>query len=294
MRKIFFLAMILMASYACSNSTSNLNQSADSGMKMSGMSSHPSSLKSIIKADWRMDKDKARDKFRKPYETLAFFEVEPSDTIVEIWPGGGWYTSILGPYLHRGGGKLIAAGFDPLGGDFFANAVSKFNESYIEKPETYGNIEVSVFSATCPPFAKEGSVDKVLTFRNVHNWMANGFTDKFFKDAYDALKPGGILGVVEHRLPSTAEQDPRATSGYVHEDFVKALAKNAGFTFAGSTEINANPLDTADHPFGVWTLPPVSRTKSRSGDTVPNFDAAKYMSIGESDRMTLKFVKPKN
>ncbi len=294
MRQIFFLATVLLASYACSNSGSNINQSMDSRMEMSGMNSQPSTLKGILQADWREDKDKARDKFRNPYETLAFFGVESDDTVVEIWPGGGWYTSILGPYLHRGGGKLIAAGFDPLGGDFFANAVTRYNEKYIEMPETYGNIDVSVFSATSPPFAEEGSADKVLTFRNVHNWMANGYTDKFFKDAYDALKPGGILGVVEHRLPSTAEQDPRAKSGYVHEDFVKALARNAGFIFAGSTEINANPLDTADHPLGVWTLPPVSRTKNRQGEAVPNLDMEKYKAIGESDRMTLKFVKPKN
>ena len=263
-------------------------------MEMSSMSSHPSSLKGILKADWRADKDKARDKFRNPYETLAFFGVDSDDTVVEIWPGGGWYTSILGPYLHHGGGKLIAAGFDPMGGDFYARGVSRYNEAYVEKPEIYGNIDVSVFSATSPPFAEEGSVDKVLTFRNVHNWMANGYTDKFFKDAYEALKPGGVLGVVEHRLPSTTEQDPRATNGYVHEDFVKALAKNAGFIFAGSTEINANPLDTADHPLGVWTLPPVSRTTNRQGEAVPNLDPEKYKEIGESDRMTLKFVKPKS
>ena len=294
MRKIFFVATVLLASYACSNSASNLNQSRDSSMGMSSMSTHPSSLKGILKADWRDGKDKARDKFRNPYETLAFFGVDSDDTVVEIWPGGGWYTSILGPYLHQGGGKLIAAGFDPMGGDFYARGVSRYNEAYVEKPEIYGNIDVSVFSATSPPFAKEGSVDKVLTFRNVHNWMANGYTDKFFKDAYEALKPGGVLGIVEHRLPSTTEQDPRATNGYVHEDFVKALAKNAGFIFAGSTEINANPLDTADHPLGVWTLPPVSRTTNRQGEAIPNLDPAKFKAIGESDRMTLKFVKPKS
>lgn len=293
MRKIILLATSMLAIFACSNYMTNMNKSKGSRMEMSGMSSHPSSLKEILKADWRTDKDKARDKSRHPAETIAFFEVKPNETVVEIWPGGGWYTSILGPYLHHGGGKLIAAGFDPLGGDFFARAVTRFNSTYTEKPEIYGDIEVKVFSASSPPFAMSESVDTVLTFRNVHNWMANGYTDKFFKDAYAALKPGGILGVVEHRLPSTAEQDPRATSGYVHEDFVKALAKNAGFKFVGSTEINANPLDTADHPYGVWTLPPSSRDKPRNGEPVPNFDPAKYKAIGESDRMTLKFMKPK-
>ena len=148
------------------------------------------------------------------------------------------------------------------------------------------------FSAASGPLTAEGTADVVLTFRNIHNWMSGGYTEKFFADAYSALKPGGVLGVVEHRLPSTQAQDPKATSGYVHEDYVKALATAAGFEFVEASEINANPADTADHPFGVWTLPPSKRTAPAGKPADPAFDRTKYDVIGESDRMTLRFVKP--
>ena len=142
------------------------------------------------------------------------------------------------------------------------------------------------------PLGEPESVDAVLTFRNIHNWMGGDHADKFFVDAFNVLKPGGVLGVVEHRLPSAMEQDPSAPSGYVHEDYVIALAEAAGFELEASSEINANPADTADHPFGVWTLPPVSRAADGDGNTPDDFDPQKYLDIGESDRMTLKFVKP--
>ncbi|MEL6473011.1 MAG: hypothetical protein AAFQ21_02935 [Pseudomonadota bacterium] len=246
----------------------------------------------VLAADWRSEAEKARDSQRNPAETLAFFEVDGDETLVEIWPGGGWYTKIFAPLAKANGGTYIAAGFDPVGSEFRANAMARFNETYVSNPDVYGDIDVTVFSAESDGFAEPGTVDTVLTFRNVHNWMSGGYTDKFFTDAYAALKPGGILGVVEHRLPSTAEQDPQAASGYVHEDVVKAFAADAGFEFVEASEVNANPADTADHPFGVWTLPPVSRTEDRDGNTPDGFEAASYAAIGESDRMTLKFVKP--
>tara|TARA_R110002050_G_scaffold36064_4_gene90247 strand:+ start:74099 stop:75007 length:909 start_codon:yes stop_codon:yes gene_type:complete len=244
----------------------------------------------------RSDAEKVRDVWRHPIETLEFFEVEPSDTVVEIWPGGGWYTNILAPYLAAGGGKLVAAGFDPAAApdeerkQRTIDRLAEFKSNYTDP--RYGTIEYSVFSGVSGPLTEGGTADAVLTFRNVHNWMSGGYTEKFFTDAFAALKPGGILGVVEHRLPSTATQDPTGSTGYVHEDFIKARAIAAGFEFVGSSEINANPADTANHPFGVWTLPPVSTTADSDGNTPEGFDPTLYADVGESDRMTLKFVKP--
>lgn len=239
---------------------------------------------------WRIDAE--RDAARNPVETLEFFEVQGSDTVVEISPGGGWYTSVIAPYLRSGGGKLVAAHFDPAHENpYFSGAVKKYQEQFIDQPDTYGDIELTVFSNP-DGFAEDGSADVVLTFRNVHNWIWNETEKQILANAYDALKPGGILGVVEHRLPSTMEQDPKVQSAYMHEEWVKSIVVEAGFEFVASSEVNANPADTADHPFGVWTLPPVARTSPFREDPNPDFDRTKYDAIGESDRMTLKFRKP--
>ncbi len=255
-----------------------------------------SPIQAALDGDIRSADEKARDAWRHPKETLEFFGVQPGQKVVELWPGGGWYTNILAPWLASGGGTLVAAIFDPAAsGDEEGRARTErrneeFKANYADPK--FGTIEYSAFSASSGPLTEPGTADAVLTFRNLHNWMSGGYEQKFFDDAFAALKPGGVLGVVEHRLPSTATQDPKAESGYVHEDYVKALAAQAGFEFAGSSEINANPADTADHPYGVWTLPPVN-SKPGEGDTVPEgWDPAKYAAIGESDRMTLKFVKP--
>ena len=257
----------------------------------------PLSLAETVAGDWRSDDEKARDDWRNPAETLAFFEIEPGDTVVDIWPGGGWYTNVLAPYLASGDGQLIAAVWDVnvFEGERLERIeqrIADFKAVYEADADLFGTLAYSAFSAESGALAEDGTVDAVLTFRNVHNWMGNDYTAKFFTDAYAALKPGGIVGVVEHRLPSSAEQDPRAASGYVHEDFVKAMAAAAGLEFVEGSEVNANPADTADHPFGVWTLPPVSRTTDRDGNTPEGFDADAYAAIGESDRMTLKFIKP--
>lgn len=248
-------------------------------------------VEAAMAGEWRTESQKARDAFRNPAETLAFFEVEPDDTVIEIWPGGGWYTNILAPYL-KDDGTYIAAGFDPETSDYAKRGYDAFQEKFVAKPEIYGDIEVTALSATSGPLVEAGTADTVLTFRNVHNWMSNGYADKVFADMYAALKPGGILGVVEHRLPSSETQDPQGRSGYVHEDYVIQLAEAAGFKRVEASDINANPKDTADHPFGVWTLPPNSRSTDRDGNTPEGFDPAKYEAIGESDRMTLKFRKP--
>ena len=253
-------------------------------------------LTDAVSGDWRTEAEKARDIWRNPAETLEFFELDSSDTVVEIWPGGGWYTNIIAPYLASGGGKLIAAHWDLDNADAerrsrFEQVINRYLEAYSDTA-VYGTVELAAFSAQSAPFAPPDSVDAVLTFRNVHNWMAGDYTTKFFEDAFTALKPGGTLGIVEHRLPSSQEQEPRASSGYVHEDYVTSVAERAGFQLVASSEINANPSDTADHPFGVWTLPPVSRTQDSDGNQPDGFDAEAYLQIGESDRMTLKFVKP--
>lgn len=253
-------------------------------------------LAEIVNSEQRSAEEKARDQWRHPVETIEFFGLQPSHKVVEIWPGGGWYTNILAPWLAAGGGTLVAAGFDTQAVDD-ADRRARMEERLTEFKNAYsdarfGTIEYSAFSATSGPLTEPGTADAVLTFRNIHNWMSGGYTEKFFKDAFEALKPGGVLGVVEHRLPSTAMQDPTASSGYVHEDYVKGLATAAGFVFVEASEINANPADSADHPFGVWTLPPNSATSGRDGITIEGFDAEKYKAIGESDRMTLKFRKP--
>lgn len=254
-----------------------------------------SSLELAIASDLRSSDEKARDQYRKPVETLEFFGIEPNFKVVETWPGGGWYTNILAPYLATGEGTLVAASWDPEAfegerRERIVERINAFKQNYSDPK--FGTLEYSAFSGSSAPLTEAGSADLVLTFRNLHNWMSGNYADKFFSDSYEALKPGGVLGIVEHRLPSTAEQDPKGASGYVHEDYVKALANAAGFEFAGSSEVNANTSDTANHPFGVWTLPPNSRTTDGDGQTSSDFDAEIYQAIGESDRMTLKFVKP--
>ena len=257
----------------------------------------PLSLIEAVNGDWRSVEEKARDVSRHPAETLEFFEIDADETVIELIPGGGWYTNILAPYLASGDGTLIAAVWDTNAFEGerrsrIEQRIADFQAVYAADPDLFGTLSYSAFSAQSGPLADPETADTVLTFRNVHNWMAGDYAAKFFTDAYAALKPGGILGVVEHRLPSSADQDPRARSGYVHEDYVKALATAAGFEFVDSSEINANPADTADHPFGVWTLPPVSRAADSEGNAPEGFDPATYLAIGESDRMTLKFRKP--
>lgn len=299
MKTQFLFGSALMVITACSGGTEApaTTLEPETPSVIEEVETGPMTLAEAVAGDWRSDEEKARDVWRNPAETLAFFEVEPSETVMEIWPGGGWYTNVLAPYLASGDGTLIATVWDTnaFEGDRLARIeqrIADFKAVYDADPALFGTLEYSAFSAQSGPLAAENSVDTVLTFRNVHNWMGGDYTAKFFTDAYAALKPGGVLGVVEHRLPSSAEQNPRAATGYVHEDFVKALAASAGFEFVEASEINANPNDTADHPFGVWTLPPVSRTSDRDGNTPDGFDAAAYAAIGESDRMTLKFKKP--
>jgi predicted methyltransferase len=249
-------------------------------------------LRRAVKNDQRIDTQ--RDRWRNPEATLQFFGVRPSDTVVEIWPGQGWYTSILGPYLKQGDGKLIVGHFDAVASNsqVVRQMVDAYRARFATDTGVYGNVNVVPFGPRSMPMAPPNSVDKVLTFRNIHNWMAQGWTEKAFADFYTVLKPGGILGIEEHRGRTDEPQDPLARDGYVREDYVIQLAREAGFEFIGGAEINANPADTKDHPFGVWTLPPVSRTSPIGEIDDPGFDRRRYDDIGESDRMTLRFRKP--
>lgn len=243
-------------------------------------------LEEVLNADHRDAKNRARDRYRHPLQTLLFFGVKPDMTVVEISPGGGgWYMELLAPYL-REKGKYYAASYDQeTKAEYFIRNIKRFNEKVNARPDVYDKITVTEFA---PPnklaIAPAGSADMVLTFRNVHNWVGRGGADKAFATFFKTLKPGGILGVVEHRARADKPQDPKAKSGYVREDYVIKLAEAVGFQLLAKSEINANPKDTTNYEKGVWTLPPSLRTKDKDGD--------KYLAIGESDRMTLKFVKP--
>ncbi len=240
-------------------------------------------LEQAIAGDHRSDKNKARDQYRHPQQTLEFFGFKPSMTIVEIAPGGGWYTEVLAPAV-KGKGLLYGAHYPDTGKDDYYSKSRKKLEAKLAANDVYSEVKLTNFvPKKASELAPAGSADMVLTFRNLHNWGEEG-VKQVFADAFKALKPGGVLGVVEHRMPASQQFAENSKSGYFPEKMAIDLAAAAGFKLAASSEINANPKDTADHPKGVWTLPPVLRM----GDT----DKAKYMAIGESDRMTLKFVKP--
>lgn len=242
-------------------------------------------LKAAIAGDHRLAKNAARDRYRRPLETLMFLGFKPDMTVVEIWPGGGWYTEVLAPAL-KGTGTYYAASWDKdTKSDRIQAALGRYAKKLEARPDVYSEVIVTELSRTKTAIAPKGSADMVLTFRNVHNWMKFGFEGVIFEAMYDALKPGGVLGVIEHRADPEEIPDPQALSGYVDEEAVIQMARDAGFELAERSEINANPKDTRDHPKGVWTLPPTLRLKDQDRD--------KYLAIGESDRMTLKFVKPR-
>jgi predicted methyltransferase len=226
----------------------------------------------------------ARDPFRHPAEELAFFGVKPNMTVVEVWPGGGYWTEILGPYL-KGSGHLLAA--VPVKGesDEEDKTTAAWRTRIEQQKDRYGTVKITGLGKDHYDVAPPGSVDLIVTFRNFHNWMDGGYSDEALKGMYTALKPGGILGIEDHRGRDDQPQDPHAKSGYVRQDYTIEAARKAGFEFVGASEINANPKDTKDYPEGVWTLPPTLAL----GDK----DRAKYVAIGESDNYVLKFRKPK-
>jgi predicted methyltransferase len=234
-----------------------------------------------------------RDDFRHPMETLTFWGLRPGATVLEMMPGRGWWSVILAPYLAASGGRLILTNLaDGVDVEASRAVDAAFDAHMAQNPEAAAIISRSVLRGDETPIAEPASVDLVVLSRNMHTLMAAGLAELALRRALDCLKPGGALGIEQHRASSSGVQDPLAQTGYVQEAYVRELAEAAGFSYVGSTDINANPRDTRDHPFGVWTLPPVLRSAPLGEPPNPNFDSSPYRAIGESDRMTLKFVRP--
>jgi len=269
MRRIVFAFAALLAAMVCGQ----------------GVAATEPSLAQVVAASHRSDANRARDAQRHPVETLEFFGLSPAMTVVEILPGEGWYTEILAPYLAARG-KLAVASHGTEGVNEYRR---KSHEALMAKldgdPALYGAVERRVmWQGGNVVLGPPGSADMVVTFRNTHNWINDGKLEAVYKACFDVLKSGGVLGIEQHRAPANADPAQSAAKGYVPEAYLIGVLEGLGFKLAGKSEINANPRDTKDYPDGVWTLPPVLRL----GDV----DRARYVAIGESDRMTLKFVKP--
>ena len=241
-------------------------------------------LDRLIAGPQRSEPNRIRDPYRHPRETLAFFGLRDDMTVVEIWPGGGaWWTEILAPYLADHG-RLYEALPDAASSSEARNGDAAFAAKVAAAPAVYGKVIVTTLSTGSEEIAPAGTADLVVTFRNLHDWVPRGTAEAELGAMYRALKPGGVLGIEDHRAANDQPQDPEAKSGYLREDYTIALVERAGFKFIAKSEINANPKDTKDYPAGVWTLPPTLRLKDQDRD--------KYVAIGESDRFTMKFVKP--
>ncbi len=248
------------------------------------------SLAWAIAGDWRLDR--RRDRYRHPLQTLLFWGLSGDMTVLEILPGIGWYTSILAPFLSANGGKLIAASFDPEAPSQAQREVlAAWEARFARDVARYGEVERTIV-ARGRALAPAGSVDLAIVANTVSTMMAEGVAERVFADIFTALKPGGALGVEQHRAASSRLQSPNADTGYVTEAYVRLLAQEAGFEFVAASDVNANPRDTRNHPFGVWTLPPTLRNSPLGQPPDPEFDTTPFEAIGESDRMTLKFRKP--
>jgi predicted methyltransferase len=251
-------------------------------------------LTSAVAGAWRTEADKARDGARRPAEALTFWGLKPGATALELIPGGGYWTDILAPYAKATGGQYQATAADlgnPNLSDGARRGRATFEARLAGKPDVYGQVTLVNYGALTTNLGAPNSVDFVLTARNIHNWMGQGTLDATLAQVFAVLKPGGVFAVEEHRA-NPGPQDPKAESGYVTEAYVIEAAERAGFKLAARSELLANPKDTKDHPFGVWTLPPVKRTAPQGQPANPAFDRTKYDAIGESDRMALRFVKP--
>ncbi len=289
-RTALLASAVVIALAACASSLSAPdNKAAADAEAATDSSAAPTtaSLADVIAGSWRDPKNSARDVYRHPQETLSFFGVAPNHTVVEITPGGGWYAEILAPYL-RESGRYVAAVVDPAAvaegksRDYQQKTKTQLEAKFAAAPAQFDRASVVAYDPAAPSFGAPASADVVLTFRNVHNWRAAKQAEGMFKGFYAVLKPGGVLGVVEHRAKADVPAEDK--SGYVGEAQVIAMAQAAGFELDAKSEVNANPKDTKDYPNGVWTLPPVNDHEAK--------DDAKYKAIGESDRMTLRFVKP--
>jgi len=258
-----------------------------SSVAFAGPMSFSDMLAAGMEGEHRSEGNKARDQYRHPAETLEFFGIQGDMTVMEIWPGGGWYTEILAPVM-RDHGKLVIATWDPKVEDqpsFRYQLPKKMAKTFAEYPKVYDKVEVEYFS---PPesasLGEADSIDAIVTFRNTHGWVSAGLAQDIFNEFARVLKSGGILGVVQHRAAEGTDPKITAKKGYVSEAAVKEMAAKAGLEYVAASEVNANPKDTRDYAKGVWTLPPSL--------TLGDEDREKYTAIGESDRMTLRFRKP--
>jgi predicted methyltransferase len=241
-------------------------------------------LTAILAGDQRPPEERARDVYRHPKDTLLFFGIRPETRVLEVWPEPGWYTAVIAP-LVRDKGKYFAGviAADPSS-KYITHRLEEYQARLAARPDLYDRVAVVTFAPDGADAVPPGSVDMVLTFRNIHNWMARDQAALAFRSMYRALKPGGVLGVVEHRGNPAVPQDPKAKSGYVNEDYAIKLIEEQGFRLVAKSGVNDNPRDTKDYEQGVWTLPPTYRLGAK--------DREKYAAIGESDRFTLRFVKP--
>jgi len=278
------LALPACAQQVAPGASTEADQPADALVPPTSASDFTASqLDQVLAGSWRSPANRARDVYRHPKATLQFFGVQPDQTVIEITPGGGWYSEILAPLLNDNG-HYIAAVTAPRRDAEARRDDSALHRLFAADPAHYGNAKIIEFDPHAPVFGPPASADTVLTFRNVHNWVQAGTAPAMFKAFFAVLRPGGVLGVADHRAAPGASLESVKGSGYLPTDYVVKLAVEAGFVLDGSSEVNANPQDTHDHPKGVWTLPPTL--------TMGEQDRAKYQAIGESDRMTLRFVKP--
>jgi predicted methyltransferase len=274
--KKFIIASVVGLAVSCGAEAFQADQPAQATPPASAGQVASTQLKAAVDGSWRSEKNKARDQYRHPEQMLSFFGIRPDMTVIEIWPSGGWFTEILAPFLNDNGHYIAAV---PPGSKSAVALKKKFG---FDKAH-YGNAGFVEFEDKTPNLGPDGSADMVLTFRNVHNWAADGNAEVMFKAFYKVLKPGGVLGVEDHRAAEGKKLDEVVNTGYLPTDYVIKLATDAGFKLDKQSEINANPKDNHDHPKGVWTLPPTYELGEK--------DKAKYAAIGESDRMTLRFVK---
>ena len=241
-------------------------------------------LDRILAGDQRSEENRARDRYRHPKATLLFFGIRPEMSVMEVWPEPGWYTEVLAPLLADKGKYYAAVITADLNSEYITHRLDQFHNKLTSRAQLYGRVAVVSFPLDGSDAVAPGTLDMVLTFRNIHNWMARDKAAQAFATMYRALKPGGVLGVVEHRGNPAVPQDMKAKSGYINEDYAIKLIEAQGFRLVAQSQVNANPKDTKDYEQGVWTLPPTYRLGDRGRD--------KYAAIGESDRFTLKFVKP--
>jgi predicted methyltransferase len=241
-------------------------------------------LDGILAGNQRSEENRERDQYRHPKATLLFFGIRPEMSVLEVWPEPGWYTEILAPLLRDKGKYYAGVIAAEPGNTHITQRLDDYRQKLASRPDLYDRVQVVAFPLDGSDVVPPGTLDMVVTFRNIHNWMARDAAARAFATLYRALKPGGVLGVTEHRGNPAVPQDPKAKSGYVNEDYAIKLIEAQGFTLVGQSQVNANPKDTKDYQQGVWTLPPTYRLGAKDHD--------KYAAIGESDRFTLKFVKP--